>query len=76
MSPPNLDRLLVLPSGCGEQNLVRLATNWVVADYLDVTEQLSDFIAVKVKNNIQIGMQNGCDNNYSNIVSYSKWFKN
>ena len=52
---------MVLPSGCGEQNLVRLATNWVVANYLDVTEQLSDFIAVKVKNNIQIGMQNSCD---------------
>ena len=56
MSPPNLDRLLVLPTGCGEQNLVRLATNWVVADYLVTTEQLSDFIAVKIKNNIQIGM--------------------
>ena len=55
MSPPNLDRLLVLPTGCGEQNLVRLATNWVVADYLVTTEQLSDFIAVKIKNNIQIG---------------------
>ncbi len=56
MSPPNLDRLLVLPTGCGEQNLVRLATNWVVADYLVTTEQLSDFIAVKIKNNVQIGM--------------------
>ena len=56
MSPPNLDRLLVLPSGCGEQNLVKVATNWVVADYLVITEQLSDFIAVKVENNIQIGM--------------------
>ena len=60
MSPPNLDRLLVLPSGCGEQNLVKMATNWVVADYLDVTEQLSDFIAVKVKNNIQIGKHCNC----------------
>ena len=55
MSPPNLDRLLVLPHGCGEQNLVRMATNWVVADYLVVTEQLSDFIAVKIKENIQTG---------------------
>jgi hypothetical protein len=33
-----------------------MATNWVVADYLVTTEQLSDFIAVKIKNNIQIGM--------------------
>ena len=55
MSPPNLDRLLVLPSGCGEQNLVRTSINWVVAEYLEATNQLSDFIAVKVKNNIQTG---------------------
>ena len=55
MSPPNLDRLLVLPSGCGEQNLVRTATNWVVAEYLQTTEQLQDFTAVKIRNNIQTG---------------------
>jgi len=56
MSPPNLDRLLVLPSGCGEQNLVKIATNWVVAEYLLTTDQLQDFIAVKIRNNIQIGV--------------------
>ena len=56
MSPPNLDRLLVLPSGCGEQNLVKTATNWVVAEYLVATRQLSDFIAVKIRNNIQRGL--------------------
>ena len=57
MSPPNLDRLLVLPSGCGEQNLVRTATNWVVAEYLQTTEQLQDFTAVKIRNNIQTGKE-------------------
>ena len=55
MSPPNLDRLLVPPSGCGEQNLVKTATNWVVAEYLQTTEQLQDFTAVKIRNNIQTG---------------------
>ena len=55
MSPPNLDRLLVLPSGCGEQNLVKTATNWVVAEYLQTTEQLQHFTAVKIRNNIQTG---------------------
>ena len=58
MSPPNLDRLLVLPSGCGEQNLVKTAVNWLVAEYLDATHQLTDFTAVKIKNNIQKGKNN------------------
>ena len=55
MSPPNLNRLLVLPSGCGEQNLVRTATNWVVAEYLKTTDQLQDFIAIKIRNNLHTG---------------------
>ena len=55
MSPPNLDRLLVLPTGCGEQNLVRTAINWVVAEYLVTTRQLQDFIGVKIRNNIMTG---------------------
>ena len=55
MSPPNLDRLFVLPSGCGEQNLVKTGVNWLVAQYLDATDQLTDFTAVKIKNNIQKG---------------------
>ncbi len=55
-TPPNLHQLLVLPSGCGEQNLVKTAVNWLVAEYLNATEQLLDFTAVKIKNNIQIGI--------------------
>ena len=34
MSFPNLDHLLRLPSGCGEQNLVKTSINYVVAKYL------------------------------------------
>ena len=55
MSPPNLDRLLMLPYGCGEQNLMKTATNLVVAEYLHTTEQLQDFTAVKIRRNIQTG---------------------
>ena len=55
MSFPNLDHLLILPRGCGEQNLVRTAVNYVVGKYLSSTEALKDHVAVKIKNNLQIG---------------------
>ena len=55
MSPPNLDRLLVLPTGCGEQNMVKTSINMIVGTYLENTEQLSAFIAVKIRKNIDEG---------------------
>ena len=55
MSPPNLDNLLVVPSGCGEQNLVKTTNNFVVANYLDSTDQLTGPIAVRVRANILKG---------------------
>ena len=55
MSPPNLDNLLVVPSGCGEQNLVKTTNNFVVANYLDATEQLTGAIAARVRANIMKG---------------------
>ena len=55
MSFPNLDHLLVLPSGCGEQNLVKTSVNYVVAKYLSSTNSLHDNVAVKIKNNLEIG---------------------
>ena len=55
MSFPNLDHLLVLPSGCGEQNLVKTSVNYVVAKYLSSTSALHDNVAIKIKNNLQIG---------------------
>ena len=56
MSFSNLDHLLVLPSGCGEQNLVRTAINLVVTEYLTSIHALQDHIATKIKNNLQIGI--------------------
>ena len=55
MSPPNLDNLLVVPFGCGEQNLVKTTNNFVVANYLDSTGQLTRAIAARVKANIMKG---------------------
>ncbi|XP_061866938.1 alpha-2-macroglobulin-like protein 1 [Colius striatus] len=36
----NLDQLLRMPFGCGEQNMVHFATNIVILQYLNKTEQL------------------------------------
>ena len=36
----NLDRLLTLPFGCGEQNMINFAPNIYVLDYLHGTQQL------------------------------------
>lgn len=37
----NLDRLLRLPFGCGEQNMIHFAPNVFVLKYLQKTRQLS-----------------------------------
>jgi CD109 antigen len=57
LSPPDLDRLLVLPSGCGEQNMVRFSLNVVTGLYLMHTNQLPEHLSVKIRNNLQIGYQ-------------------
>ena len=59
MSPPNLDNLLVVPFGCGEQNLVKTTNNFVVANYLDSTKQLTGAIAARVRANIMKGEERG-----------------
>ena len=56
MSPPNIDRLVKLPTGCGEQNLVRTALNWVVAEYLQATNQLTESKSSQINRNLQVGM--------------------
>ena len=55
MSPPDLDRLLVLPHGCGEQNMVRFSLNVVTGLYLIATDQLPEVLSVKIRNNLQTG---------------------
>ncbi len=43
----SLERLLVLPSGCGEQNMIHFAPNIYVLKYLDFTNQLTDVVRDK-----------------------------
>ena len=43
----NLDGLLKMPDGCGEQNMAKFAPNIYIMDYLTNTNQLTE----KIKNN-------------------------
>ncbi|CAE8622241.1 unnamed protein product [Polarella glacialis] len=50
-----LDRLLRIPTGCGEQNMIGLAPNVYVAKYLLAMGQLRPEIRQRVVNNIIVG---------------------
>lgn len=43
----NLDKLLVMPYGCGEQTMIGFAPDVFVTNYLSATHQLSSDIADK-----------------------------
>ncbi|KAM8924768.1 alpha-2-macroglobulin-like protein 1 [Pelodytes ibericus] len=53
----NLDRLLAMPYGCGEQNMVLFAPNIFILQYLVNTQQLNDKIRRKAKNFLESGYQ-------------------
>lgn len=53
----NLDKLLRMPYGCGEQNMVNFVPNIVVADYLNTTGQLTDEIKSKAVKHMESGYQ-------------------
>ena len=59
ISPALLDNLLVLPSGGGEQNLAKIATNYIIGLYLRAKIQLGDLLEVKITGNIAIGIGAG-----------------
>ena len=40
----NLDGLLAMPYGCGEQNMAKLAPNIYIMDYLTNTNQITEKI--------------------------------
>ena len=44
----NLDKLLRVPTGCGEQNMLGMVPNIFVMQYLESTEQLTPTVADKV----------------------------
>ncbi|KAM5140420.1 alpha-2-macroglobulin-like [Mantella aurantiaca] len=53
----NLDRLLAMPYGCGEQNMVLFAPNIFVLHYLEKTNQLTDEIKNKATEFMKKGYQ-------------------
>lgn len=53
----NLQRLIRLPCGCGEQNMLNFVPNIVVLDYLKHTGQLTAEIESKAKKYMEIGYQ-------------------
>ncbi|XP_015506829.1 alpha-2-macroglobulin-like protein 1 [Parus major] len=53
----NLDSLLAMPYGCGEQNMVRFAPNIYIQQYLDKTGQLLPDIRAKAQGFLQSGYQ-------------------
>jgi Cu/Ag efflux protein CusF len=66
----NLDKLLRIPTGCGEQNMIGFVPNIFVMHYLENTGQLTPAIADQAKSNMKIGYQRELnyrrtDNSYS-----------
>ncbi|ROI15093.1 Alpha-2-macroglobulin [Anabarilius grahami] len=53
----NLDRLLQMPYGCGEQNMIVLAPNIYILQYLEATGQLSAAIRETATGYLQDGYQ-------------------
>ncbi|XP_077114603.1 alpha-2-macroglobulin-like [Ranitomeya variabilis] len=53
----NLDRLLAMPYGCGEQNMVLFAPNIFILQYLEETHQLNNEIQSKAKKFLESGYQ-------------------
>ncbi|PSN57619.1 hypothetical protein C0J52_00529 [Blattella germanica] len=56
-SIPNLDRLIKMPFGCGEQNMLNFVPNIVVIEYLKNTNQLTPAIEVKALQYMETGYQ-------------------
>ncbi|XP_028407143.1 alpha-2-macroglobulin-like protein 1 isoform X2 [Dendronephthya gigantea] len=53
----NLDDLLRMPYGCGEQNMANFAPNIYIMDYLTQTNQATEGIKSKAENFMKVGYQ-------------------
>ena len=51
----NIDELLKMPYGCGEQNMLKFAPNIFIMNYLQNTNQLTDQIKNKALNYLRTG---------------------
>ncbi|XP_014214992.1 CD109 antigen-like isoform X2 [Copidosoma floridanum] len=56
-SIPNLDKLIKMPFGCGEQNMLNFVPNIVILEYLKNTNQLSPAIESKALGYLETGYQ-------------------
>ncbi|XP_043065393.1 alpha-2-macroglobulin [Drosophila ficusphila] len=54
----NLENLLRLPSGCGEQTMSKLVPNYLVREYLQSIKKLTPALDTRIKRNLQEGYQN------------------
>ncbi|XP_046369858.2 CD109 antigen-like [Haliotis rufescens] len=57
---PSLDgmeNLLSLPTGCGEQNMLKFAPNIYIANYLEATNQMTRALEDKIKSYLEVGYQ-------------------
>lgn len=61
-SVKNLDKLIRLPTGCGEQSMLKFVPNIVVLDYLKASNQLTPAVEAKAKKYLASG--------YQRILSY------
>jgi hypothetical protein len=66
-----LDKLLKMPYGCGEQNMLNFAPNIFVARYLEVTSNLTPDLEDKVKGFSIKGMY-GIRQNSADFVNHRK----
>ncbi|XP_053306439.1 alpha-2-macroglobulin-like [Spea bombifrons] len=71
----NLDRLLAMPYGCGEQNMVLFSPNIFILQYLEKTHQLNDEIQTKAKKFLESGYQRQLTYKHDD-GSYSAFGKN
>nr|XP_008195453.1 PREDICTED: pregnancy zone protein [Tribolium castaneum] len=53
----NLDDLIAMPTGCGEQIMANLAPNIYILKYLNETKQLTSSVRHKIARNLKIGYQ-------------------
>ncbi|XP_017857348.1 PREDICTED: CD109 antigen [Drosophila arizonae] len=75
----NLERLLRLPSGCGEQAMSKLVPNYLVYDYLRHMKKLTPESEHRIKRNLEQGYQHMLhyrldDGSYSSFGP-SRWHK-
>nr|XP_046244326.1 alpha-2-macroglobulin-like [Scatophagus argus] len=62
----NLDGLLTMPYGCGEQNMALLAPNIYILQYLKNTQQLTSVVNEKATNYLTSGYQRQLNYKHSN----------